>query len=134
MTSRKNRTKPVANQTLLRKCPVCGSDSIKKHGPYKEGHRYYCKSGKHTFTHRLPGITRRRRLPSDFFAYGSLMEQGMSVRTAAKTSGVSHATSYRWRREWLERFPELKDFVPKAKYIRPKRSTMDKTDELGREV
>jgi transposase-like protein len=128
--SSKNREKiAVSHRLMPQKCPVCGSEHIRKHGPYKEGHRYYCKSGKHTFTDHRLWTTYRSKLREKFFQYIHLMTRGLSVRAAAKELNVSLRTSYKWRKKWIESHPELYHFVPKAKYLPPGRSKKERVEE-----
>lgn len=82
-------------------CPHCSSTNFRKHGTDRNIQRYYCKSCCKTFkeTTKTPihGLHKKNKVA----VYLQALKIGMSVRKAAKVSGLSKNTAFAWRHKFL---------------------------------
>lgn len=82
-------------------CPRCHSTKIVKNGRYKHRQNYLCKDCKKTLsTHTgtaLNGIHKREK----FMQYTKCLEEGLTIKQAAKQLNISISTSFAWRHKHL---------------------------------
>jgi transposase-like protein len=82
-------------------CPHCNSEKTIKRGSNANSLKYTCKTcGKH-FTSTHGSALYRIQLRDKWQPYLKLMEQGASIRRAAKELGISIQTSFDWRHKIL---------------------------------
>ncbi len=82
-------------------CVHCGSDAIRGHGTYKHYRRYLCVSCKKTFTDITKTCIAHLQKRDQFRQYIVCMIHGMSLRKAAKQTGVCLKTAFDWRHKIL---------------------------------
>ncbi len=82
-------------------CVHCGSDAIRGHGTYKHYRRYLCVSCKKTFTDITKTCIAHIQKRDQFRQYIVCMIHGMSLRKAAKQTGVCLKTAFDWRHKIL---------------------------------
>jgi len=82
-------------------CVHCGSDVIRGHGTYKHYRRYLCVSCKKTFTDITKTCIAHLQKRDQFRQYIVCMIHGMSLRKAAKQTGVCLKTAFDWRHKIL---------------------------------
>ena len=82
-------------------CVHCGSDAIRGHGTYKHYRRYLCVSCKKTFTDITKTCIAHLQKRDQFRQYIICMIHGMSLRKAAKQTGVCLKTAFDWRHKIL---------------------------------
>jgi len=82
-------------------CPDCKSTHYRKHGKHKGIQRFKCTQCDRTFklTHNtaIHGIHKKEL----FIKYLKAIKQGMTIRKAAKYTGISVGTSFSWRHKLL---------------------------------
>ena len=82
-------------------CVHCGSDAIRGHGTYNHHRRYLCVSCKKTFTDITKTCIAHIQKRDQFRQYIVCMIHGMSLRKAAKQTGVCLKTAFDWRHKIL---------------------------------
>ena len=82
-------------------CVHCGSNAIRGHGTYKHYRRYLCVSCKKTFTDITKTCIAHLQKRDQFRQYIICMIHGMSLRKAAKQTGVCLKTAFDWRHKIL---------------------------------
>lgn len=82
-------------------CPHCSSTSIVRNGHKNNKQQYICKKCKKSFqastgtpTH---GLHHTNKIP----IYIKALQQGMTIRVAAKYTGISNNTSFNWRHKFI---------------------------------
>ena len=84
-------------------CPHCQSHSTIKRGMIRDSQveKFTCKSCKKHFSGSYGTALFRIQRKDKWQAYLKLMEQGMSIKKAAKELGISIQTSFDWRHKIL---------------------------------
>src|SRR5690606_14571360 len=90
-------------------CPHCQAAWAQRGGWAHWLERLRCPARRRTWN-ALTG-TRRARLGRRgvWLGYASALEDGLSMRKAARRLGVHYATTLRWRHRWLDLLRERKD-------------------------
>jgi transposase-like protein len=83
-------------------CGHCGSNKFVKNGRIRDLQRYKCKTCGRCFNQLtgtpLAGLKKKGR----WLKFASSLNQGLSVRKAAKEVGVNKNTSFKWRHRFLK--------------------------------
>jgi transposase-like protein len=82
-------------------CPHCKSDKTIKRGSYKSALKYTCKCCDKHFMSTHGTALYRIQLRDKWQPYLKLMEQGASIRRAARELRISIQTSFDWRHKIL---------------------------------
>ena len=84
-----------------RQCPYCGTPGAVSRGKARNLRRYQCKGCKKTFHAAtgtpLAGLHRKDK----WFAFGSCLADGLTVRASAQRCGLAVNTAFRWRHRIL---------------------------------
>jgi len=82
-------------------CAHCGEPHIKRWGFDGEIQRYRCLVCRRTFNALSGTPLAKLRARDKWLAYAKTMEQGLSIRQAAKQLDIDPSTSFRWRHRFL---------------------------------
>ena len=82
-------------------CPYCQGTKLYRWGKASELQRYRCRHCNHTFNALTGTALARLRHKDKWFDYEQAMVQGVSVRKAAVSCGVTTNTSFKWRHRFL---------------------------------
>lgn len=96
----------------LKTCLYCGSKHIVRWGLSGGLQRYRCRSCSKTFNELTNTPLARLRQREKLATYAQCMVDGLTLRQAAKRTGISLPTAFRWRHMFLKQ-PELH----KAKHL-----------------
>ena len=88
-------------------CPTCHSEDIIAKGYRDTVRKYQCKSCGRNFSSTTNTAVYRIHKKDKWEAYLQCMEDGLSIRKAAKRVGISIQTSFDWRHKVLERLGNL---------------------------
>ncbi len=88
-------------------CPSCQSKDVIAKGYRDTIRKYKCKSCGRNFSSTTNTALYRIHKKDKWEAYLQCMEDGLSIRKAAKRVGVSIQTSFDWRHKVLERLGKL---------------------------
>ena len=83
-------------------CPHCGSEDLQRWGIRNQRQRFRCKDCHKTLNSFSKTPLARLRHPEKWSGYLEGMTHSLTLRPAAKQSGVSLGTSFRWRHRFLE--------------------------------
>lgn len=96
-----------ARQTCV--CPRCGGGRIQRWG-FKAGlQRFRCTACGRAFNALTGTPLARMRRRDLWLDYAQALQDGLSIRTAARQLGIHANTTFRWRHRWLECPREHKD-------------------------
>ncbi len=88
-------------------CPHCGCDDIIGHGNFKGRKRYKCKGCRKTFND-LSGTSIDKLHKKELWSkYVQCVSEGLTLREAAKESGISYRTSFIWRHKILASLKDI---------------------------
>ncbi len=82
-------------------CPRCRGVRVKRNGRSKGVQTYYCHHCRRSFNERTGTPWARFHRPQARQAFQLLMDQGLSLREAARRLGIGLATAWRWRHQEL---------------------------------
>jgi transposase-like protein len=82
-------------------CGHCGSDRVRPWGSSHGLPRYRCQACKRTSNALTGTALARLRHRDRWLAFAAALQDGSSVRKAAKACGVDPSTSFRWRHRFL---------------------------------
>jgi transposase-like protein len=84
------------------KCGHCQSNNFVKNGRERDLQRYKCKDCGRSFNQLTGTPLARLKKKGRWLNYANCLNQGMSVREAAKEVGVNKNTSFKWRHRFLK--------------------------------
>jgi len=82
-------------------CPHCASTALHRWGTSCGLQRYRCRSCRRTFNALTSTPLARLRHKDKWLNYEQAMVQGVSLRQAATSCGISKNTSFKWRHRFL---------------------------------
>jgi transposase-like protein len=82
-------------------CPYCQGTELYRWGKASELQRYRCRHCNRTFNALTGTALARIRHKDKWFDYEQAMVQGLSVRKAAISCGITKNTSFKWRHRFL---------------------------------
>ena len=94
-------------QKIVTACPDCDSTEIIAKGYRNAIRKYKCKACGRNFSATNNTALYRIHKKDKWEAYLQCMEDGLSIRKAAKRVGISIQTSFDWRHKVLERLGQL---------------------------
>src|SRR5690606_27106637 len=90
-------------------CPHCQAARAQRWGSAHGLQRFRCTACRRTFNALTGTPLARLRRRDVWLGYASALEDGLSIRKAARRLGVHYATTFRWRHRWLDLLRERKD-------------------------
>jgi transposase-like protein len=106
-TSRLSDLLKEQEQKTVTACPDCDSTEIIAKGYRNSIRKYKCKACGRNFSATNNTSLYRIHKKDKWEAYLQCMEDGLSIRKAAKRVGISIQTSFDWRHKVLERLGQL---------------------------
>jgi len=91
-------------------CPDCRG-SVQRWGYTAGLQRYRCKACRRSFTPLTGTPLARLRRRDLWLGHAQILQEGASVRVAARRLGLHRNTAFRWRHRWLVNPRERKDTV-----------------------
>lgn len=88
-------------------CPHCGGDDIVGHGKFKGLKRYKCKGCKKTFNDLTGTSIDKLHKKESWGKYMQCVSEGLTLREAAKETGISYRTSFIWRHKILSALKDV---------------------------
>lgn len=88
-------------------CPHCSSEEVLGHGNYNGRKRYKCKVCKKTFNDLTGTSVSYIHKKKEWNSYIKCIANNLSLREAAKESGVSFRTSFLWRHKIIGAFKDV---------------------------
>jgi len=82
-------------------CPHCDSDNIVGHGNFQGRKRYKCNECKKTFNDLTGTSIDKLHKKESWTEYMHCVAEGLTIREAAKATGISYRTSFVWRHKVL---------------------------------
>lgn len=82
-------------------CPRCNSLHFKKHGKHKNIQRFRCKKCNRTFNLTSGTPFHYMHKKEKAISYLQTMQNGLSIRKAAKATNIAIQTSFNWRHKFL---------------------------------
>jgi len=100
---------------MIKKCPICKSNAVKKFGKTAaQKQRYFCKKCLKSFT----WIIRKNKAKQEEVWFKWWIKEGLSLRQIIRISGHGKKKLKRIKNEWLKQpMPELYRDYAKAKYL-----------------
>ena len=90
------------------KCPFCNSQNHIRWGKRNDMQRYKCKNCSKTFNSLTQTPLARLRKKGRWLKYSNCLKDGLTIREAAKESGIHKNTSFRWRHRFVANLKEIK--------------------------
>lgn len=89
-------------------CPHCSGEHVVKNGQADGLQRYKCRDCNKTFNALTGTSLARLRLRHKWHAQARVLDEGLTIHSAAERLQVSRSTAFRWRHRFLQATHELR--------------------------